>query len=168
MSVNIRAKKTNDFIGIQHYITGAVEITIKRPEFVLGRIVAAYRPIRVGDLLMPFLRRLPKIGMQQSPEGLEGRIIESEEHQEIFGENAIAFIDKGEQEGVRPGQMYWIYKQEKYHINPKKKREVTLTPVLLGELFVLHTEKTTSTVLITDSRDAIQAETKIITPFKLE
>ncbi len=164
----IKAKDTNELIGIQHYLTGAVEITIVRPDFVLGRIVATYRPIKVGDLLMPYYRRLPRIGMQQSPEGLEGHIIESEEHQSMFGESAIAFIDKGEQEGVRPGQLYWIYKQEKYHINPKDKNETTLTPVLLGELLVLHTEKTTATVMITDSRMAIYPGNKIITPFKLE
>jgi len=164
----IKVKDTNKLIGIQHYLTGAVEITIVRPDFVLGRIVATYRPIKVGDLLMPYDRRLPQIGMQQSPEGLEGRIIESEEHQSMFGESAIVFIDKGKQEGVRPGQLYWIYKQEKFRINPKEKYETTLTPVLLGELLVLHTEKTTATVMITDSRMAIQPGTKIITPFKLE
>jgi len=86
----------------------------------------------------------------------------------MFGESAIAFIDKGEQEGVRPGQLYWIYKQEKFRINPKEKYETTLTPVLLGELLVLRTEKTTATVMITDSRRAIEPGTKIITPFKLE
>ncbi|MBT8369597.1 MAG: LysM peptidoglycan-binding domain-containing protein [Deltaproteobacteria bacterium] len=164
----IKEKETNKYIGIQHYFTGAVEITIKRPEFVLGRIVAAYRPIKVGDLLMPFYQRLPRIGMKPSPEGLEGHIIESEEHQEIFGEDTIAFIDKGQQEGVQPGQFYWIYKQEKYRMNPKDNKDVKLTPVLLGELLVLHTEKTTATVMITDSRDAIRAGTRIITPFKLE
>ena len=164
----IKAKDTQKLIGIQHYLTGAVEITIVRPDFVLGRIVATYRPIEVGDLLMPYDRRLPRIGMQQSPQGLEGRIIESEEHQSMFGESAIAFIDKGEQEGVRPGQLYWIYKQENFRINPKEKYETTLTPVLLGELLVLHTEKTTATVMITDSLMAIQPGTKIITPFKLE
>ena len=86
----------------------------------------------------------------------------------MFGENAIAFIDKGEQEGVRPGQLYWIFKQEKFRINPKEKYETTLTQVLLGELLVLRTEKTTATVMITDSRTAIEPGTKIITPFKLE
>jgi len=164
----IKTRQTNEFIGIQHYLTGAVEITIVRPDFVLGRIVAAYRPIKVGDLLMPYYRGLPQIGMQPSPEGLEGHIIESEEHREMFGESDIAFIDKGEQEGVRPGQLYWIFKQEKYHINPEDKNDTTLTPVLLGELLVLHTEKTTATVLITDSLRAIEPGTKIITPFKLE
>ncbi len=164
----IRDKDTNKLIGIQHYLSGAVEITIVRPDFVLGRIVATYRPIKVGDLLMPYDRRLPQIVMQQSPEGLKGHIIGSEEHQSMFGENAIVFIDKGEQEGVGPGQLYWIYKQEKFHINPEDKSETTLTPVLLGELLVLHTEKTTATVMITDSLTAIQPGAKIITPFKLE
>ncbi|MDJ0819785.1 MAG: LysM domain-containing protein [Desulfobacterales bacterium] len=160
--------KTNQFIGIQHYLTGAVEIVLKRPEFVLGRIVAAYRPIKVGDLMMPYHRRVPQIAIHPSPEGLEGTIIDSEEHEGIFGENAIAFIDKGRSSGVETGQFYWIFKQEKYRIDPDDKNAVTLTPVVLGELLVLHTENTTSTVMITDSRQAIQAGARIIAPFKLE
>jgi len=164
----IKNRQTNKFIGIQHYLAGAVEITLKRPEFVLGRVVAAYRPIKVGDLLMPFNRRLPRIEMQDSPPGLQGQIIEAEEHTAMFGESAIAFIDKGEQEGVAIGQLYWIYKQEKYRINPEDKYDVTLTPVLLGEMLVLHTEKTTATVMITDSRQPIHAGDKIAAPFKIE
>ena len=58
-------------------------------------------------------------------------------------------------------------KQEQYQISPDDKSEVTLTPVLLGELIVIHTEKTTATVMITDSRNAIVAGAQIATPFKL-
>jgi len=164
----IRDRKTNKFIGIQHYFTGAVEILIQRPEFVLGRVIGAYRPIKIGDLLMPYKHKLHQVALHPSPPGLEGRIIESEEHHGIFGENSIAFIDKGKNEGVEPGQIYWVFKQEKYQINPDKQGQVTLTPVLLGELLVLHTENTTATVMITDSRSPIYAGAKIITPFKLE
>ncbi len=164
----IKDSKSGQFIGIQHYLAGVVEITLVRPEFVLGRIVAAYRPIRIGDKLMPYVHRLPRIHLQDSPEGLRGRIILSEEHQMIFGESAIAFIDKGEKDGVQPGQLYWVFKQEKYRLNPEKKYETTLTPVLLGELLVLRTEETTATVTVTDSRKAFHAGSQIITPFKLE
>jgi hypothetical protein len=164
----IKDRKTNKYIGIQHYFTGAVEIMIKRPEFVLGRVVGAYRPIKIGDMLMPYNNRIQQINIHPSPPGLEGSIIESEEHQGIFGENAIAFINKGRSAGVEPGQFYWIFKQEKYRINPENKREVTLTPVVLGELLVLHTENTTATVMITDSRNVIQAGARIVAPFKLE
>ncbi|CAB1064432.1 hypothetical protein D1BOALGB6SA_9226 [Olavius sp. associated proteobacterium Delta 1] len=164
----IKDRRTNKFIGIQHYFTGAVEIMIKRPDFVLGRVIGAYRPIKIGDLLMPHKSRVPQVAINPSPPGLEGSIIESEEHQGIFGENEIAFIDKGRSSGVEPGQFYWIFKQEKYRINPDDKGEVTLTPVVLGELLVLHTEDTTATVMITDSRNAIKAGSKIITPFEVE
>jgi hypothetical protein len=164
----IHNSETNAYIGIQHYLAGTVEITLKRPEFVLGRIDASYRPIKVGDFLMPYQRRPARVPLQKSPEGLNGQIIESEEHQTIFGEAAIAFIDKGEQDGVTPGQFYWIYRQEKYRINPESKTDVTLTPVLMGELIVLHTEPTTATVMISDSLGAIQAGTKIMSPKKLE
>ena len=164
----IKHRQTKEYIGIQHYFAGVVEITIKRPEFVLGRIVAAYRPIKVGDLMMPFQRRLPRLAMLDSPQGLQGQIIDSEEHQAMFGESAIAFIDTGAQDGVEPGQLYWIFKQEQYRINPEDKNDVTLTPVLLGELLVLHTEKTTATAMVTDSRNAIHAGAKIASPFKIE
>lgn len=164
----IKDQNTNEFIGIQHYFTGAVEIIIKRPEFVVGRVFASYRPIKVGDLLIPYNRRMTKISMNPSPPGLEGSIIASEEHQGIFGENEVAFINKGQSAGVEPGQLYWIFKQEKYRINPEDDNQVTLTPVLLGELLVLHTEDTTATVMITDSRRAIHAGARIITPFNLE
>lgn len=164
----IRDRNTNKYIGIQHYFTGAVEILIKRPKFVLARVVGAYRPIKLGDKLMPYKHNLPQIKLHPSPPGLEGNIIESEEHHGIFGENSIAFINKGKREGVEPGQLYWVFKQEKYQINSDKESEVLLTPVLLGEVLVLLAENTTATVMITDSRNAMQAGDRIITPFKLE
>jgi len=164
----IKDRRTNKFIGIQHYITGALEIVLKRPEFVLGRIIGTYRPIEIGDMLMQHRILAPNVSINQSPPGLQGLIIESEEHQEIFGENMIAFIDKGKSDGVEPGQLYWIFKQEKYRINPDNRGEVTLTPVVLGELLVLHTENETATVMITDSRKAIKAGDKIIAPFSLD
>ena len=73
----IKNRKTNKYIGIQHYFAGVLEITLKRPEFVLARVVAAYRPIKVGDLLMPYHRRLPRIEIQDSPQGLQGQIIDA-------------------------------------------------------------------------------------------
>ena len=86
----------------------------------------------------------------------------------MFGESAIAFIDKGKQEGVMPGQIYWVFKQDQHRINPDDKYDVTLTPVLLGELMVLHTENTTATVIITDSRQAMHAGSKFAAPFKID
>ena len=164
----LRDRRTNKIIGIQHYLTGTVEIIIKRPDFVLGRIIGSFRPIKIGDKLMPYTEPLNQVSLNPSPPGLEGSIIESEEHQAIFGENAIAFIDKGRSSGVEPGQLYWIFRRDKYRTNPDNQSDVTLAPLLMGELVVLRSENTTATVMITDSRTDIEAGSRFITPFELE
>ena len=161
----IKDRKTNAYIGIQHYLTGIVEIRLKAENYVLAEVIRAYHPIYLGELLMPYHRRLPRIVLQDSVEGLHGKIIESEEHRGMFAETNLVFINKGEDDGVKPGQFYHVYYQDKYR-NPKS-GETLLAPDLLGELLVLHTEKTTATALITDSQKMMQPGELIRTPFRV-
>ncbi|UCF90141.1 MAG: LysM peptidoglycan-binding domain-containing protein [Desulfobacterales bacterium] len=160
----IKDKKTEAYIGIQHYLIGVIEITRQESGFALAKVVKAYRHLEVGDLLMPYARRLPEIRLQNSPEGLKGRIIVGEEHQKILGDTILAFIDKGRQDGVKPGQFYSIYYQDKHRLDQESAHEDWLTPIDIGELLVLHTEQSTATVLITGSEKAIRPGTEIRTP----
>ncbi len=157
-------KKTKAFIGIQHYITGILEITEKKPDFAVGRIVQSFRSIAVNDLLMPYQPLSKKIFMTESKKGLEGSIIGSKEKATIIGDSTIAFIDRGNQDGVMPGQYYSIYYQEKKRLDPKSKKYTLLSIVDFGTLFVLRTEQTTSTVLITRADKSITPGAKICSP----
>jgi len=159
-------KKTKELIGTQHYLTGVVEITKKEPSFVVARVVKSFRSIAVNDLLMPYKKRSPKIALTQSKNGLNGKIIVSEEREKNIGDHSVAFIDKGDQDGVEIGQAYSIYYQEKEKLNKKSKEDVPLPPVVYGSLLVLHTEPTTSTVLITQSDKSVHPETKICSPIE--
>ena len=145
-------KKTKATIGTQYYITGIVEITKKEPDFALGKVVKSFRTVKIGDCLIPYKPRSPKITIVESKKGLNGEIIISEEHRNIMGDHNIAFINKGEKDGIKTGQWYGIYYQEQERINGK---EVFLTPVEIGGLLVLHIEQTTATALITRSRKDI-------------
>jgi len=159
-------QKTEALIGIQHYLTGIVEITKIEPRFAVARVVQSYRTIEVGNLLMPYKRRSPKIELTQSKKGLEGKLIISEEHANVIGDNDIAFIDKGSQDDVKLGQQYSIYYQEKQRLNTKSKEDVLLSQIVYGTLLVLHTEQTTSTVLITRSDQSINPGAKICSPIE--
>jgi hypothetical protein len=159
-------EKTKKIIGIQHYLTGVVVITKKEPSYVVARVVKSFRPIAVNDLLMPYKKRSPKIALTQSKNGLNGKIIVSEEHEKNIGDHAVAFIDKGDQDGVEIGQSYSIYYQEKEKLNKKSKESIALMPIVHGSLLVLHTEPTTSTVLITRSDRSIDPGSKICSPIK--
>jgi hypothetical protein len=156
-------RDTDKFIGIQHYLTGVCEITHSEPKFAIARVVKAYRTIKIGDSIMPYKRRLPEIKIQDSVPGLVGQIIEGEEHQGLIGDTTIVFIDKGERDGVKPGQFYNIFYQQK-HRRPGSYEDVYLTPVDFGEVLVLLTEDTTATVLTTSAKSHIVAGTGIRTP----
>jgi hypothetical protein len=145
----IKDRRTNAYIGIQHLLNGVVEITQVEPLYAIGTIIATYRPIELEDMLMPYYRRLPKVIIKDSPNGLKGKIIDSEEHNRLIGHNMIAFIDKGKKDGVQPGQFYNVYDQVKERVRPKGKEETLLLPVDFAELLVIHTENTTATVIVT-------------------
>jgi len=142
-------KKTKARIGLQHYLTGVVEIIKKEPRFAIAKVIRSFRNIAINDRLMPYTKRDPKIILTASRPGLNGKILLTEEQDSIMGANTVAFIDKGQEDGVEKGQSYSISYQE------KEKQNLLLTPVIYGTLLVLHTEPTTSTVIITGSEQTI-------------
>ncbi len=161
----IKDRKTGKHIGYQHYILGVVEIIQSEPDYAIGKIVEAFSNIRVDDLLMPYTRRSVKIARHKSQEGLFGKVIIAENHNLIIGDNTRVFIDKGEKDGVKPGQIYNIYYQDSQRIGSRKKI-TQLRPVAIGSLLVLHTEKTTATVSITKVSRNIRPGSLIRTPFE--
>ncbi len=159
-------EKTEALIGSQHYLTGVVEIKKIEPLYALAEVIKTYRAIAVNDLLMPYETRSPEIPMIECEKGVNGAIISAEEKREIIGDNTVVFIDKGKKDGIKPGQSYSIYYQEKKKISPESNQEIYLDPVDFGSLIVLLTEQTTSSVLITKSDKDINPGTKFRSPVK--
>ena len=151
----LKDRWTNSYIGIQHYLTGIVEITKIEPKFAVARVVRSFRAIELNDLLIPYIKRSPKIILTESKKDLACKIIEAEEHASIIGDNTVAFIDKGNINGIKSGQSYSIFYREKKRLDPETKEDVYLTPVDFGTLLVLHVEETTSTVLVTSAKKSI-------------
>jgi len=148
------------------YLTGVVEIIQQEEHFAIGKIIKSYRPIYVNDKLMPYNRRGTRISLQKSQEGIQGRIIEGEEHQTMIGDTTIAFIDKGKSDGIKPGQFYSLYYEDEHRVRTKSGEQVIFTPVDFGELLVIHIEDTTSTVLITRTEKEFGAGATIRTPLQ--
>lgn len=157
-------KKTKALIGTQHYLTGVVEIKKIEPLYAIAEVIKTYRAIAINDMLMPYEPRSPEIPIIECEKGIDGVIISSEEKREIIGDNTVVFIDKGKKDGIKPGQSYSIYYQEKQKISPDSKKEIYLAPVDFGSLIVLQTEETTSSALITRSDKDINPGAKIRSP----
>jgi hypothetical protein len=146
---------TGKKIGAQYLLTGIIEIKRYEPKFSVAEVVKSYRTIRVGDYLMPYEPRSPKIPITESQNGLFGNIIASENLMRFFGDNTIVFIDKGDLDGIKPGQLYPVFRQDKIEVDSVTKERIQLSPIVLGSIIVLHTEQTTSTVLVSQANQEI-------------
>jgi hypothetical protein len=159
----LKDKDTKALIGVQHYLVGILEVTDVQPEFAIATIVRSFRHIELNDLLMPYEAQSPKIMLAESKEGLKGKIIVAEEHQDIFADTVV-FIDKGRQNDIKVGQSYSVYYQEKEYLDPDEKESILLSPVDFGKILVLRTEETTATALVTMAQKAIEPGATIRTP----
>jgi hypothetical protein len=142
-------------IGIQHYLLGVVEILKKNEGFYTAKVIRSYRSMKLGDLVMPFMKRTPMIALADGLAGLEGRLLISEDHTKVMGEAQTAFMDRGEADGVAVGQMYSVYYQEKSKKHPRTGAMLNFPRIAIGDLLVVHTEKTTATVLVIRSERAL-------------
>ncbi len=156
-------KDPKAFIGIQHYLLGVVEITAVEPEFATASVLKSFRHIELNDLLIPHEPRSPKIMLTESKKGINGRIIIAEERQSMFADTVV-FIDKGRKDGIKVGQSYCIYYQEKEYLDPKGKECIMLSPVDIGKILVLRTEEATATAIVTTADKAIHPGATICTP----
>jgi hypothetical protein len=155
-----RDKKSIERVGTQFYLLGVVEITKNEPKYSIAKVIDIYREIRINDQLMPYIQRPKEFPIVASTEGIEGQIIVSEEHNELMGENTIAFINKGKKDNLFPGQNYEVYNNVDHHRFAKKKDSMMVAPIKIGSLVILHTENETATVLIYDSSQKISAGEK--------
>jgi hypothetical protein len=155
-------RDSENTIGTQHYLLGVLEVSRKENQYAIAKVIEAFRDIKVGDLLMAFEARAPEVQVEESTAGIEGMLICTEEHTQLIGSEVVAFIDKGKNDAIRPGQIYKIYYQETSQ--DANGQSITLAPVDVGSVVVLRTEKTTATVYVTDAKGKIVPGQRIRTP----
>lgn len=162
----IRDPKTDRRVGYQHIFTGRLEITRLEPEFAMGVIQSSYRTIRIGERLMPYNELSPKIPVADSVQDMEATIVASEEGGRLLGDGSVAFIDRGGENGIAPGQRYNIVYQEVAKPDPALSKRITLPPVVLGDVVVLRAEPKTATVVLTRSKRDIYPGAQVRTPIQ--
>ncbi len=163
-----RSTSVNKEIGYQHYMKGVLKISSLKKDFATGIIIKAYRGINLEDRLMPYVEKSPQIEEVPSVSNMSGVVTIPEEHNMYFGENAIAFIDKGSKDGIKAGQYYSIYTLEKGKLEKGQRRAKELMPVDFAKLIVLFTEEDTATVLVIKSLKGVFPGTKFRTPIEEE
>ncbi len=153
----IKTKKPKVYYGLQHDIKGVVEIMEINPNYAVGKVVESYRELRLDDVLIPYKRKDRDIAVKKPPKGVKGKVLLAVDHNALIGEWTLAFISVGKNHGVDRGQEYTLFKEE--FLSKGVKGEVDV-----GTIFILLSEKRTSTVLVTRSIENILPGTLVRTP----
>ncbi len=140
--------------GVKHQIKAKVKILEHQVNFATAVVVDADTEISTGDKIMALYPRENRLTVEESPAPIDASIICSEDDTVLLNDQRIAFIDRGRAHNVKPGQIYSVFQAlEPSYRQTRSSSE--LTPVNIGKLIVLHTEETTSTVLILSSTKEI-------------
>ena len=142
-------RKDSKPTGVQHLMTGLAKLTEIKPDYAVAMVAESLRQIKNDDQLMPYEQRSPRITLKAPITGLKGRLVAAENRQFILGEGSVAFIDRGQKDGVMPGQHYLLYEQIERHA--KKGEGTAWGPIDYGIILVLVAEEDVSTVLITQA-----------------
>jgi len=149
-------------IGRKVLILGTVEIIKSEGEVKIGQIILSNNPIYRGDRLFPYLAAREELAINKVEGTLYGWIVAAKKDVEEFGEGDVIYIDRGENNDIKPGHIFQVFHRGQWVIDPIPQRKVRLPDNPIGQLVVITTQKKTSTALITKSRLPIHVGDEIM------
>jgi hypothetical protein len=131
------------------------------------RITKSFSAIVVGDRVQkmsPSQPRTTSVEFAPVEREIGGVIIASQEGKVSSAEEDILYIDKGEQEGVRIGDQFKVYREGDMVRHPTSHLPVHLPRRAIGELSILDVQEHTATAAVTHS----QRELSVGLPVELQ
>ena len=142
---------TKKSLGRKVLILGRIVIEGKKGEAKTARITLSYAPIRKGDRLLPYVEPVEELPTVKAESPLKGWIVASRKEVRLLGQGDIIYIDRGADDGVRPGYLFAVIQEGGAGKSSFGKRPSRLPTRRVGLLAVLATQRKTSTALILQS-----------------
>lgn len=143
-------------IGTLHKILGSIEIEETGPDrLAKGRIVASQDAIEVGDWIRKGDIPPREVASKPAVREVTGTIVATLRNEREVAQNQVCFIDKGIQDGIEPGDEFWVFQSRKTVKGFPDGQKVTLPDRKAGTLVVVHAETRTATVLVAQSSSSL-------------
>ncbi len=149
--------KTDKIIGNRVEITGKGKIMdINDAGIATVRIVKAYTSIERGDSVRRFQERPTNVRITPTDKKLQATVVAGYDPVIYNGENYLVYLDKGEKEGVREGNMFTVVRRQD-GLKTLKEEELEKLPLeQVGEVVVISVEAHTAIGIITKSLVGIE------------
>lgn len=169
-------------------IQGTVKVDQWNPKerVARARVTETLDTIERGARVGPITRRFEVVPPARNEKDVEGKVLTSVHPHNVYGQNQVVFIDKGEEDGLKPGnRLFVIRKGDGFHKThpsssaakriaiedpspaatetiPKPRDDNALPEEVLAELRVIHVKKGSSMALVTTSRREIELGDKVV------
>ncbi len=151
MGRKVKHPKTGRYLGRIVRILGTLRVTKSAEDVSTAIITRSFEPIHPKDRLMPYQEVEVPTGVSLEPAGipLEGYLVTRLNGIGVVKPFDVVLIDKGQLEGVGPGDVFEIYRTGKRTRDPETGRGIQLPDVKVGGIQVLASKDETSTAYIT-------------------
>lgn len=163
-------------------IQGTVKIDQWNPKerVARARVTEALDTIERGAHIAPIVRRFEVVPPTRNDKDVESTVLTSVHPHNFFGQNQVVFLDKGEEEGVKAGNRFFVIRKgDAFHKTlpagsaaqriaiekdspgameqiVKPRDDDALPEEVLAELRVISTRKNSAMALVTSSRREIE------------
>lgn len=163
-------------------IQGTVKVDQWNPKerVARARVTETLDTIERGARIGPIVRRFEVVPPARNDKDVEATVLTSVVPHNFYGQNQVLFIDRGEDDGLKPGnRLFVIRKGDGFHKTqpsggaakriaiedsspaavesiPKPRNDDALPEEVLAELRVINVKKSTAMVIVTASRREIE------------
>ena len=126
---------------------GLLQIIAKDPaaKMLTARITLSFDAIEKGNMLTPYQEPMPIYNSsQKKSKDISGYILEVTDRRTINAQSDVVYLDKGNADGVEPGDGFLVYEEPAEKGFPKK---------VVGEVQVLLVKEHTSTAIVKKSTE---------------
>ncbi|WP_437756512.1 LysM peptidoglycan-binding domain-containing protein [Sorangium sp. So ce1389] len=109
----IKKVKSGDARGELVTVRGTARVDRYNPKthMVRARLIESLDVVERGDRVGSVVRRFDVVPPASADQDLEARIIAAIYPYQLFGQHQVVFIDKGEKDGVKPGQRFFAVRR---------------------------------------------------------
>jgi hypothetical protein len=161
LSAEVKHPLTDKTLGRGVAFPGRVVVLDGNGPIVPAKIEKSFGAVIHGDLIAALPPPLPPMVSIRTQGRLQGVVVTSVEPEWNISEREVVYIDRGTQDGVIVGDLFSIYGLP-YFTEEMEKRKEKVPMLKVGEGVVIASTPETSTMLVTQSTQAIYAGDTIV------
>lgn len=148
--------RTKRYFGNTIDILGAVEVTGVSGKTVEGKVVETEMEFKIGDRLIPYEAPHGEIEIIGAEEEVSAVIVAAREGMTEIAKDDIVFLDKGDNDGLKPGNVLNVYREKAKAQNPlKKKEDMDIPSDNIGSMLIVRTTEKNSTAIVLKATESI-------------